>query len=318
MNDFLFPIPEIEQLIFEHLNILCDYKNILLVNKHLCQMITNDPIYLEFKELSKSRLKRGRFRYSFQIEFKTTKPNSIFVRACRFGYILVVKYLLQKFPFIDIHHSLDLAFRLACAGGHIEIVKYLFKIDNKINIHALKEYAFQCACIKNRLEVAKFLYDVSGGKINIHESDEFAFRKSCQKGFINVVEYLLSLEKNSYKINIYARDGDAFKLSCKNGYLDIVKLLYSIDEKNQNNGIAYHIDYNSLFWESCKHGHLEIVEFLLLMHPNVNIRIYNDYAFRQSCQYNHTKVAKLLATLVEKNYMLTIENDKILEWKVTF
>lgn len=50
MNDFDSLIPELIILITEQLDPLNDYKNLVLINKHYSQTISNIKLYQEFKE----------------------------------------------------------------------------------------------------------------------------------------------------------------------------------------------------------------------------------------------------------------------------
>jgi hypothetical protein len=57
----------------------------------------------------------------------------LFLIACDYNRLDIVKYILQLTPKLHIRADDDRAFRLACSHGHLSVPKFLFEQNNNIN-----------------------------------------------------------------------------------------------------------------------------------------------------------------------------------------
>ena len=115
--------------------------------------------------------------------------------ACRYGHILVVKYLMDKWShLIDITADNNYAIQWTCENGRFEVVVYLMKNwSHLIDITADDNNAICCACYNNHIEVVVYLMDNWSHLIDIAAHDNFAIRYACINGHIDVVKYLIAV-----------------------------------------------------------------------------------------------------------------------------
>lgn len=209
---YIFAIPEIEQMILNYLDPTVDLQKIILLNKYFYKIVSNDPLYLELKELCQ-KLKFTPIFLPFHVPVHRKIHTRLFWLGCILGYSHAIKYLLNTYPDnIDIHEYGEYAFQLCCENGHIELAQKLYQIsqsnNNLINIHADNEYAFRRSCEKGQIETAKWLYQLSQQNDNelcISAVSNYAYRYSCSRNHIEIVKWLCSLCSN-YSFEI--RNGD--------------------------------------------------------------------------------------------------------------
>lgn len=226
-NIYIFPIPEIEQMIIDYLDPYSDLYQLMSVNKYFLQLIKQTRKYKEMKK--------------FKVEMKWFKPEPndkdkyqfIFWMACD-GFLFIVKYLLKKYPDkINVHYKREQAFKCACRQGHLEIAKYLYEytsdgVKNKINIHIDNEFSFRWACYNGHLAIVKWLYDLEPmNKIDVHTNEETAFKWACEDGHLNVAKWLYQLNLTN-KVDIRVNNDEIFKRSCLHGRLEVVKWLTTL------------------------------------------------------------------------------------------
>lgn len=189
-NPHIFPIPEIDSMIIDHLY-LKDFKQLVLVNKYYYEFINNNPIYRDFSKFVKAKdLELG-------ISNQPEKEH-IFCLACKFDCPYVTKYIFDRYP-INIHINHDYPFRLSCIGGNLELVKWLYSLLEKTeNLYDYIRCGFNWACENGHLEVAQYLY--YHNKINIREVNDYAFTHSCKNGHLDTINWLCTLcDKYQYK-----------------------------------------------------------------------------------------------------------------------
>ena len=121
----------------------------------------------------------------------------IYVNACLFGKIKIVKSILTRNDAKDINkfgcnnNEYD-GFDFACKNGYIEIVKLLIKKFGTIN-------EMNSAC------------------------DYYGVRHACDNGHIETAKLLLETFKDYKMITIW--NYFTFKTICKNGYVELLKLV---------------------------------------------------------------------------------------------
>lgn len=318
--DYLIYIPEIEQYILSYLDPIRDGKNIILINKHFHGLMEINPIRTEFKEF----LSREKSLTIYNAN-DVSDIQKLFFKACRYGYLNVVKFFWNnRSDKIDLHSDNDYAFFTSCGNGRINVAKFLNKIDieNKIDIHFRNDRIFVCVCQYNRLDVAKWLYQLCQDnkyyhKINICARFDACFSVSCSYGHLEMAIWLyqmltLSNLKNGihHTIDIHFWKNYCFMSACKRNHLGILKYLYSLESKTK---FDYDL-FEKLFAISCKYGNLDVAQWIysVCLENNKKIDIsfnYHQY-FQSSCHRNYIKLVKWLTSLCD-SYVVEIVDDRI-------
>ena len=136
---------------------------------------------------------------------KIFSREKIFSMACKRGYLIYAKWLLDKYKF-DIHADNETIFGWACKKGHFDISKWLIDLGEnhgygRINLHADFGDTFRITCQNGYFEIAKWLVDLGEnhgyGRIDIHGNHEDSFRCCCAKGYIEIVKWLIDLGENN-------------------------------------------------------------------------------------------------------------------------
>jgi len=126
-----------------------------------------------------------------------------FYRACEFGYIEIVKLLLND-KRVDINRTnkrIVTPFFSACRNGHIDIVKILLK-DNRVDINKVDNDGrtpFYIACSNEHTEIVKLL--LNDERIDLNRSSLLHF--TCHSGYIQGVQHILAMRR---EINLNVQD----------------------------------------------------------------------------------------------------------------
>lgn len=177
---------EINEMIFSWLNSIIYLVSMALVNKYYHQVISNNKIYKEFKNFFEDQGTIMIFPYG-----ECPNTDRIFMKACKYGSLMVLKYIYSKHKnIIDIHTQSEYPFQLSCREGHLEIMKFLLTIDGQINISADNYLAFKWSCMNGQLEIAKFLYSLDNPR---RLAIDYALYSSENNNQFHVVEWLESL-----------------------------------------------------------------------------------------------------------------------------
>lgn len=130
--------------------------------------------------------------------------NNVFIQACEYGYLDVVKYLLTSTELTkhaNIHAHDDAGFRWACENGHLDIVKYLLtspELTEHADIHAYNDYGFRSACEYGHLDIVKYLLTSPELKehADIHAKNNGGFQWACEPDHVHIIQYLLKFPGN--------------------------------------------------------------------------------------------------------------------------
>jgi len=151
-----------------------------------------------------------------------------------FGYLLVIKYLLETNRFTNYRRKYETfrhisqALSLAAESGHLNIVQYL----------------------------------VSKGEYN-----ESALRLAAQYGHLNIVKYLLQPVKLNRKYkgyDIHTFYDDVLRIAAKNGHLQVVQYLVS-------KGANIHGADESALFLAVRIYNLKIIQYLISVGANSNV-----------------------------------------------
>ena len=110
---------------------------------------------------------------------------SIFQWASTNGYIDIVKKIIDKKIYFDIHFQNDIVLRKAAENGHIKMVRLL--VEQGADIHSVDDYALRWASDNGHYEIVNFLIEKGA---NIHAQNNYAIKWATKKGHTEVVELL--------------------------------------------------------------------------------------------------------------------------------
>lgn len=275
-NSIIFPIPEIDQMIIDYLDIPTDGVNLMLVNKYYKSIIKNNQLY---RELKKHFFKRKTVYRSFK---RAILPFNFFA-ACISGYPKMAKYIYYGFlRNFDIKSSepkiaIDLlrAFEFACNGNHLDIAKWIYSlnlIDLEKNLHTL-DTIFSKKCENGNLKIVKWIYSLGKFTEHIKKGNKYRFKTCCQNGQLEMAKYLLSMDDG---IDIYDDNGIAFIWACKYGGLEMAKFLYRLDKNKKFN---IHHKNDELIGYACSRRDIPMLWWLFsLCEP--------DYQFPQKIDFS--------------------------------
>lgn len=229
-----------------------------------------------------------------------------FYQACVNGYLTFAKYILCKFPDMEIDRF-DV-FSPVCNNNHIDVAKWLVQAKSdgcaKIIIGNNIDAVFRISCKTNHTEMAKWLICLgeSAGyaKINI---DATIFQTACWNNQIELATWLakLTLSDTYSSINIDVLQ-EIFTWACYRGQLEIAKLIMQMDN------IDIHLDNEGPFILSCTGGHINVAKWLVDL-GGVDININNNDAFQTACANGFIAIAKWLIQLGESGACSKIDID---------
>lgn len=291
----IHPYHEIENLIFEHLDLLQYYKSFILVNKYYYKLITRQELYIKFKECSNRTLfdltKSRNIIYGPNFIKSMDMELILFWNGCVFGWLDVVKYLYQSYT-IDVHFCNNLFFTESCEYGRLEIVKFLLNIDKNIyDRHG--STGFILSCKNNHLDIVKYLYGFAAEKYGIPNTWRYTFHYVCANDYLDMAKWLYSLDDKLIVSDILFWY-NLFDCCIEKGLLEVSKWLYSLD-----NGINTYLQQNSSFSKSCRSGNLELVKWIYsLLNGKVILNPNPETLFQYVCEKkDNIEIAKFLLEL---------------------
>lgn len=117
-----------------------------------------------------------------------------------FDPLLILKWLLEIKPDIDISANNELAFDNACYYGSFETAKWLLEIKPDINIGINDNNIFRGCCIRDdNLTIIKWLLEIKPD-INIEANNHEAFKNACKNSATQIANFLISLNPKKYVI----------------------------------------------------------------------------------------------------------------------
>lgn len=300
----IFPIPEIDSIILDFLDVIEDGKNLMLVNKYYCRIIGEIPTFIELKKFYVTT-DNHHVIYNGTPCIKFNKSQEKFIISCLLDYFLTAQYLLKKYTDeINFLLMIDITLYYVCSKNFIRIVKWMIESSSQMITENNQYISFRDSCCNGNLEIAKYLLNLYGlpNRIDIHQKDELIFRFCCERGHFEIVKYLISLEKSHGKINIHEYNDVAFKLCCKNGHLEIAKYLISLGDTH---GKIF-IDDTFLLRDCCTKNKKEIVEYLVSLENNYH---YDKIeAFVSCCSVGFIEISKKLCFIYGINFHLGLKN----------
>lgn len=148
--------------------------------------------------------------------------NTCFKLTCKNGNKDTAKWLLKKYPDINIHETDDYSFHFTCLNGHIKVAKWLYKLDNNIVDYVNMYVIFKYLVINGHLGMLKWLYPLIPNIMDI-DYKEFLFRKACINNKPQIAEWLIGIGGFSVRHN----NDSSFKKSCKNECFDMIRWFVS-------------------------------------------------------------------------------------------
>jgi hypothetical protein len=113
--------------------------------------------------------------------------------------ILILKWLIEIKPEMNISENNEMAFYYACTFDNIETAKWLLEIKPDINISIMNDYIFRQS--SHNVEIIKWLLEIKPD-INIEVNNHEAFKNACNFPSLGVeaVKFLVSLNPSKYHV----------------------------------------------------------------------------------------------------------------------
>ncbi len=183
---------------------------------------------------------------------------------------------------------LQIRFTSLCGKLTVEEMKSILE-QYKLDIHYMEDYGFMVACAYNNLDMVKYLLDISmeysGKKFDIHTENDKPFIWACAHGKLDTVKYLLENSSNysGIPIDIEANMNEAFRSACESGHHIIAKFLI---EKNSYN-IDIHMYNEYAFRWLCTFGRLDSIKFMVKHYNDINVDAMYCDAMKEAikCEY---------------------------------
>ena len=208
----------------------------------------------------------------------------LYVLACEYGHLEVIKWLLENDQDINIL-MLNELFRYSCKKGQLEIAKLLVTIRPYIDITG-NFRGFYCpfyaVCQGGHLEVAKWLLS----QLDCDLPDDYVklmFLIICRYGQVNIAKWLLEI-----KPNIDVLQYNNFMQACCHDQLHMVKWLVEIKPE-----LLILVDEN-IFNKVCQYGHLNIAKWLIEIKPELSILINRQLLYDVCTKYGQVNIAEWL------------------------
>lgn len=225
----LFPIPEIEDIIFDYLDSICNLASVVKVNHYYYGIITQRNIYICLRNYVN---KYGHSTNNFE-------------KACRHGQLNAAKYFLRHNRGIDIHSCL----KESCLNGHLDVAEWLQQLGGTI----AHNYMFLSCCDHGHLNIVNWLHQTH--IFDIHY--DAIFELACWKNHLDIAIWLYNVA-DQIDINVIDDyDGsNILQSAISMDHRDIIIWLCNLDEISTYN-------FNMCFYDCVSDDRLEMVIFLL-------------------------------------------------------
>jgi ankyrin repeat protein len=189
---------------------------------------------------------------------------------------------------ISAEELLQIRFHTLCGKLSVEEMKLILE-NHKLDIHYMEDYGFMVACAYNNLDMVKYLLDISleysGKKFDIHTENDKPFIWACAHGKLDTVKYLLENSSNysGIEIDIEANMNEAFRSACESGHHIIAKFL--IEKSGYNIDIHMYNEY--AFRWLCTFGRLNSMKFMVKHYNDINVDAMYCDAMKEAikCEY---------------------------------
>jgi hypothetical protein len=144
-NQYIFPLPEIEYMIFQYLDPIDDYKNVMLVSKYYFNLLVNNSLHVQLKDYYTSK-KFVNHLLDNETDTQYYEENhKDFYDVCCQGQIDIAKYIYKKYDIKFESEKIDdidfgnFTLNSVRNDGHLEIAKWLKDRIKKKKMELSKE-----------------------------------------------------------------------------------------------------------------------------------------------------------------------------------
>lgn len=221
----IFPIPEIEAIILDHLDPVSDLKNVAAVNHHYYDLMSGHTLYMQLKTFCLQKEEHNKIA-GYRIP-------EIYM-ACCYGVLEIVKFIYSRNKNID-ETDIFNGFLLSCANDDLDIAVWLH------NKEWFESYPYGSQYLdivsSNYLDTTIWLYNLK--PIDQFNDDEY-FHWCCYCGCLDMAIWLYNLRT----IDIHINNSSAFQRSCENDHVDTAIWLAAMCDSYQlttvDNIIVHH------------------------------------------------------------------------------
>ena len=212
---------------------------------HFAAIIGNLKLYAFVSEKVEDKLPKDNFYDNTPLDF-----------ACRYGFIEIVKYIIQCIDKKGFEDGVE-AFSSAAKGGHLKIYRYLedhFQ-GQKFN-EDIKRDALGAAALNGHLDVFKHIVD-SFGNINLARTNvRSPLHLAASQGHLNICKFILSSELSIKN----PKTGETpLHFAAQSGHLEVFQYIagyYNDMNPKKINGITP-------LHEAAINGHVEVCKHIL-------------------------------------------------------
>ena len=263
-----------------------------------------------------------------------------FDSVCCNSTLRAAKFVLEKFPDINICDQKDKLFRNVCNSGNLEMAQWLYNINDRLNINIdfLWPFNYSCnlghihilkwlleifpnekipknqftsfinACKNNNIEVAKWLLSNSS---YIPESNEEIFYSICENNLIEMAKWFYEEKPD---INLTIGNNKIFKCAVKHGYFELSKFLY---ELNNNVLDEDESDELSAFYYICFCNNNDFIKWVLQVKPSLlEVEEEIDEIYDNFCGDDNIEIVELFSSLYPSVFTYEIDDGEIIDWEI--
>ena len=250
----------------------------------------------------------------------------------------IVRWLLTRFKFSDLHDDDDFCFETAFIYKNLELLKLLYLNDTSENFDNYKlNYLRLCSKIKdldifiwisekiddldytmndyelitNSLvlnNIFVFKYILNNAEIDINFNDGMIITSAFGNNNEEIIKFLLEKYKN---IDVLVKNEIIMKYAIEDANIEILDLLF---DYNSNFNLSRDNEY--LFRIACKMDNLDIVKWLIEKKSDIDYTINDHEIFYYICEHNFIEIALYFQELNSELYEITIKDNEIENYSV--